>query len=49
MDAVKTILEQGVKTRDLGGQANTDEVTTKVCGEILRLGKERNFFVEGKN
>jgi isocitrate/isopropylmalate dehydrogenase len=48
MDAVETVMEQGVKTKDLGGQANTEEVTTKVCEEILRLGKERQFFVKGK-
>ncbi len=48
MDAVETVLEQGVKTRDLGGQAGTEEVTSKVCEEILRLGKERAFFVKGK-
>jgi tartrate dehydrogenase len=48
MDAVETVLEQGVKTRDLGGQANTEEVTSKVCEEIMRLGSEQNFFVKGK-
>ncbi|OAL23517.1 hypothetical protein AYO22_06567 [Fonsecaea multimorphosa] len=48
MAAVEAVLETGVKTRDLGGQAGTDEVTTKVCEEILRLGKERGFFVAGK-
>ncbi|KAJ9605430.1 hypothetical protein H2200_010087 [Cladophialophora chaetospira] len=48
MDALETVLEQGVKTRDLGGQAGTEEVTSKVCEEILRLGKERAFFVKGK-
>lgn len=48
MDAVETVLEQGVKTRDLGGQAGTEQVTTQVCQEILRLGKEREYFVQGK-
>ena len=48
MDAAEAVMESGVKTRDLGGQANTDEVTKKTCEEILRLGKERQFFVEGK-
>jgi isocitrate/isopropylmalate dehydrogenase len=47
MDAVETVLEQGVKTKDLGGSAMTEEVTKSVCDEILRSGKERKFFVEG--
>ncbi|KIW87221.1 tartrate dehydrogenase [Cladophialophora bantiana CBS 173.52] len=48
MAAVEAVLETGVKTRDLGGQAGTEEVTDKVCEEILRLGKERGFFVAVK-
>jgi tartrate dehydrogenase len=48
MDAVETALGQGIKTRDLGGEAGTDEVTDKVCEEIMRLGKERRFLVQGK-
>ncbi|OAP55632.1 tartrate dehydrogenase [Fonsecaea erecta] len=48
MAAVEAVLERGVKTRDLGGQAGTDEVTAKVCEEILRLGKDREFFAGGK-
>ncbi|KIW63111.1 tartrate dehydrogenase [Phialophora macrospora] len=48
MEAVEAVLERGVKTRDLGGGAGTEEVTDEVCAEILRLGGEREFFVKGK-
>ncbi|KAL2433662.1 putative tartrate dehydrogenase/decarboxylase TtuC [Exophiala dermatitidis] len=43
MTAVENVLQQGVKTRDLGGKAGTKEVTDNVCAEIRRLGKERNL------
>lgn len=39
MQAVENVLDQGVKTRDLGGTAGTQEVTERVCDEIRRLGK----------
>ncbi|EXJ54001.1 hypothetical protein A1O7_09338 [Cladophialophora yegresii CBS 114405] len=48
MEVVETVLDQGVKTRDLGGQAGTEEVTNKVCEEILRLGSERQGVVKGQ-
>ncbi|KIW41263.1 tartrate dehydrogenase [Exophiala oligosperma] len=48
MDAVENVLDQNIKTRDLGGTAGTDEVTDKVCEEIQRLGKERGVGAKGK-
>ncbi|KIW59460.1 tartrate dehydrogenase [Exophiala xenobiotica] len=39
MEAVENVLGQGVKTRDLGGSAGTEEVTDKICEEIQRIGK----------
>lgn len=43
MEAVENVLDKGVKTKDLGGSARTDEVTESVCEEIRRLGKERGL------
>ncbi|KAJ9623827.1 hypothetical protein H2204_011013 [Knufia peltigerae] len=48
MDAVENVLDQNIKTRDLGGTAGTDEVTDKVCEEIQRLGRERGVGAKGK-
>jgi isocitrate/isopropylmalate dehydrogenase len=39
MTAVENVCEKGILTRDLGGTANTKEVTQAVCEEIERLGK----------
>lgn len=43
MEAVENVLEQGIKTRDLGGQAGTEEVTDRVCREIDKIGKEKSL------
>ena len=40
MKAVENVCANGITTRDLGGTANTKEVTQAVCKEIKRLGKE---------
>ncbi|KAF2647912.1 tartrate dehydrogenase [Lophiostoma macrostomum CBS 122681] len=37
MDAVETVTEKGVRTRDLGGSAGTQEVTDAVCAELERV------------
>lgn len=47
MRCVENVLERGVRTRDLGGKAGTEEVTREVCGEIERVlggkaGRVRN-------
>lgn len=34
MDCVENVCERGIKTKDLGGSANTKEVTEAVCNEI---------------
>ena len=34
MQAVETVTEQGITTRDLGGSATTKEVTDAVCQEL---------------
>jgi isocitrate/isopropylmalate dehydrogenase len=34
MDAVETVTERGIRTRDLGGSAGTKEVTRAVCAEL---------------
>ncbi|KIW14664.1 tartrate dehydrogenase [Exophiala spinifera] len=47
MDAVENVLDKGIKTRDLGGTAGTDEVTDNVCEEIERLGRERKLGRKG--
>ncbi|CZT02003.1 hypothetical protein WAI453_007801 [Rhynchosporium graminicola] len=42
LDIVESVCEQGIMTKDLGGSANTMEVTTAVCKEIeARLGKPK--------
>ena len=38
MKAVENVCERGVLTGDLGGKANTKEVTDAVVGEIQKLG-----------
>jgi len=39
MEAIENVLESGIRTRDLGGSAGTEEVTQAVCREIQTLGK----------
>ncbi|EXJ81501.1 hypothetical protein A1O1_07565 [Capronia coronata CBS 617.96] len=48
MLAVENALDQGVKTRDLGGSAGTTEVTAKVCDEIRRIGRDRGLGATSK-
>ncbi|KAI1613110.1 tartrate dehydrogenase [Exophiala viscosa] len=48
MEAVENVLGQGVKTRDLGGKAGTEEVTNSVCEEIKQIGKQRGFGSKAK-
>ncbi|MCJ1356676.1 MAG: hypothetical protein MMC33_006671 [Icmadophila ericetorum] len=41
MECIENVCEAGIKTRDLGGKANTKEVTQAVCAEIEKvLGKK---------
>ncbi|KAL3419267.1 tartrate dehydrogenase/decarboxylase TtuC' [Phlyctema vagabunda] len=41
LDIVETVCEKGIMTKDLGGSANTKEVTDAVCEEIQkRLGSK---------
>ncbi|KAF1960076.1 tartrate dehydrogenase [Byssothecium circinans] len=41
MDAVETVTERGVMTKDLGGNSGTQEVTDAVCAELERaFGKK---------
>jgi isocitrate/isopropylmalate dehydrogenase len=37
MKAVELVTEQGIKTKDLGGKAMTEQVTLAVIDEINRL------------
>lgn len=37
MDAIENVSERGVRTRDMGGQAGTEEVTNAVCQEVEKL------------
>jgi len=37
MKAIENVTENGIKTKDLGGDKNTQEVTEAVCSEIKRL------------
>lgn len=37
MKAIENVTERGVKTRDLGGQSNTKEVTDAICEEIGKV------------
>lgn len=39
MRAVENVCEKGILTKDLGGTANTKDVTKAVCEELERLGK----------
>lgn len=39
MEAVENVCRAGILTRDLGGTANTKDVTKEVCDEIEHLGK----------
>jgi isocitrate/isopropylmalate dehydrogenase len=39
MDSVEAVTERGVRTRDLGGKAGTQEVTDAVCAELERMYK----------
>jgi isocitrate/isopropylmalate dehydrogenase len=48
MEAVENVLGQGVKTKDLGGDARTEEVTLQVCDEIRRMGKDRGLGSKSK-
>lgn len=42
MKAMENVTREGCKTRDLGGESGTREVTERVCAEIERLvGQER--------
>ena len=40
MACVENVCRAGIVTRDLGGKANTKEVTQAVCTEIQKLGKK---------
>lgn len=40
LDCVENVCEKGVLTRDLGGSANTKEVTDAVVEEIKKLGSK---------
>lgn len=40
LTCVENVCEQGTLTRDLGGQANTKEVTDAVVAEIKKLGSK---------
>jgi isocitrate/isopropylmalate dehydrogenase len=37
LECVERVCEAGIVTKDLGGSANTAEVTDAVCAEIQRL------------
>lgn len=41
LDIVETVCEKGIMTKDLGGTANTKEVTAAVCEEIERRCAEK--------
>ena len=43
MDAVETVTEQGIMTKDLGGTAGTQEVTDSVCAELKKKFGKRNM------
>lgn len=43
MEAVENVLGEGIKTKDLGGEAGTEEVTARVCEEIAKIGKNRTL------
>jgi isocitrate/isopropylmalate dehydrogenase len=37
METVETVTERGIATRDLGGKAETQEVTDAVCEELEKI------------
>lgn len=37
MDSVETVTERGIRTRDLGGDSSTKEVTEAVCAELEKV------------
>jgi isocitrate/isopropylmalate dehydrogenase len=37
MDAVESVTETGIRTKDLGGNASTKEVTDAVCQELEKI------------
>ena len=37
MDSVEAVTEQGIATRDLGGNSKTQEVTDAVCEELEKV------------
>ncbi|KAH7083351.1 hypothetical protein BKA63DRAFT_151424 [Paraphoma chrysanthemicola] len=39
MESVEAVTERGVRTRDLGGKADTQEVTDAVCAELEKIFK----------
>jgi tartrate dehydrogenase len=41
MEAVEGVMGKGIKTKDLGGNSGTVEVTDAVCREIKRLGPKK--------
>jgi len=41
MRAVENVCEAGILTKDLGGKANTKDVTQAVCDEIEKLGNSK--------
>jgi isocitrate/isopropylmalate dehydrogenase len=40
MEAIENVTGAGCKTKDLGGERGTEEVTAAVCNEIERLYKQ---------
>lgn len=40
MEAVEAVTERGVATKDLGGNAGTQEVTDAVCAELEKVYKK---------
>ena len=38
MEAIEDVRGRGIKTKDLGGRAGTEEVTEAVCRAIEKLG-----------
>ena len=42
MEAIENVSDRGVRTRDMGGQASTKEVTDAVCKEVEAIvGKQQ--------
>ena len=37
MEAIENVSERGPRTKDMGGQAGTEEVTNAVCQEVEKL------------